>query len=282
MVGVMSDAEALIAARGAAVGSAEEDDLRAAAAREVRRDYGTIVVIGGGCYGSYYVRQLGRAWSAGALRWQRLVVVDRDPECRVARAGATAEADSPHIIVSDWAEYLDRYLADAASDLSGADRDAIVPSPLMPHLAFEWLERQAKARWPHRVVERLPLDRAPDVPWQRPGTDGTHYVSFAEWMCPINCIEPARCPATRGPRSWSMPPTVRALVAAERERGVTLAGPLLFHCVHRAFGVGMFDSADLLAADAVVAATAAKSAAQFLVGTVSHCHGALGRLSIGE
>jgi hypothetical protein len=282
MVGGMSDAEGLIAARGAAIGSAGEDDLRAAAAREVRRDYGTIVVIGGGCYGSYYVRQLGRAWSAGALRWRRLVVVDRDPQCRVARAGAAADAGSPHIIVSDWSDYLDRYLADAALDPSGAERDAIVPSPLMPHLAFEWLERRARARWPHRQVARLPLDRAPDVPWQRPGTDGTHYVSFAEWMCPINCIEPARCPATRGPRSWSMPPTVRALVASERERGIVLAGPLLFHCVHRAFGVGMFDSADLLAADAVVAARAAESAAQFLVGTVSHCHGALGRLSIGE
>jgi hypothetical protein len=79
-----------------------------------------------------------------------------------------------------------------------------------------------------------------------------------------------------------MPPAVREFVAAERERGVTLAGPLLFHCVHRAFGVGMFDSGDLLAADAVVATTAAQTAVQFLIGTVSHCHGALGRLSIGD
>ena len=278
----MSDIEALIAARGAAVGSGREDDLRAAAAREQRRAYGTIVVIGGGCYGSYYVRQLGRAWDAGALRWQRLIVVDRNPDCRVASTGESPGVRQLRIVVSDWADFLDRYLADAAADPSTADRDAIVPSPLMPHLAFEWLERRARARWPDRRIERLPLDRAPDVPWQRPGTDGTHYVSFAEWMCPINCIEPVRCPATRGPRNWSMPPTARAFVAAERERGVMLNGPLLFHCVHRAFGVGMFDSADLLAADAVVAATAAESAAQFLVGTVSHCHGALGRLSIGQ
>jgi hypothetical protein len=278
----MFGAEALIAARGAAVGSANEEDLRAAAAREHRRDYGTIVVIGGGCYGSYYVRQLGRAWRADALRWQSLVVVDRDPECRVATTGALAGAEGARIVTSHWTDFLDRYLGDAAGDPAAADRDAIVPSPLMPHLAFDWLERRAKMRWPDRRVERLPLDRAPDVPWQRAGTDGTQYVSFAEWMCPINCVEPARCPATREPRHWSMPPAVREFVAAERERGVTLAGPLLFHCVHRAFGVGMFDSGDLLAADAMVAATAAETAAEFLIGTVSHCHGALGRLSIGD
>ena len=276
----MSGAEALIAARGAAVGRAGDDDLQAAAMRDHRRDYGMIVVIGGGCYGSYYVRQLRRAWAAGALRWDRLVVVDRDPECAVARAGAVSPPPA-HLVVADWSDFLDRYLTDAAAAPSSVDRDAIVPSPLMPHLAFSWLERRARARWPRRSIEHLSLDRAPDVPWQRAGADGTHYVSFAEWTCPINCIEPARCPATRGARSWSMPPAVRELVAAERERGVTLHGPLLLHCVHRAFGVGMFDTADLLAADAVVALTANESAAQFLVGTVSHCHGALGRLSIG-
>ena len=278
----MFDAEGLIAARGAAVGSGDEGDLRAATAREHRRDYGTIVVIGGGCYGSYYVRQLGRAWRADALRWQSLVIVDRDPECRVATEFASIGAECARIVTSDWADFLDRYLGEAAGDPAAADRDAIVPSPLMPHLAFDWLERRAKVRWPNRRIERLALDRPPDVPWQRAGTDGTHYVSFAEWMCPINCVEPARCPATREPRYWSMPPALREFVAAERERGITLAGPLLFHCVHRAFGVGMFDSGDLLAADAVVSATAADTAAQFLIGTVSHCHGALGRLSISE
>jgi hypothetical protein len=46
--------------------------------------YGTIVVVGGGCYGSYYVRQLGRASSADALSAERVLVVDRDPACRVA------------------------------------------------------------------------------------------------------------------------------------------------------------------------------------------------------
>jgi hypothetical protein len=274
--------ERLVALRGAAVGTGTDEDLRAAAERERRREYGTIVVVGGGCYGSYYVRQLGRARDAGALRWRALVVVDRNADCRVAVESSTVKSGELRLAVAEWSDFFDEYLAKAAEDPNAADLDAIVPSPLMPHLAFDWLERRARARWPSRHIERLPLERAPAVPWQRAGADGTHYVSFAEWMCPINCIEPVRCPATRGARDWSMPPAVRAYVAEEVRNGVTLRGPLVFHCTHRAYGVGMFDSADLLAADAIVASETKGDATQFLIGTVSHCHGALGRLSIGQ
>ena len=57
-------------------------DARAVAPRPVQR-FGRIVIVGGGCYGSYYVRQLGRAQRAGAAEWDELIVVDRDPGCAV-------------------------------------------------------------------------------------------------------------------------------------------------------------------------------------------------------
>ncbi len=41
---------------------------KAMPARTVQ-DYGTIVIVGGGCYGSQYVRQLGRASLAGVMTW---------------------------------------------------------------------------------------------------------------------------------------------------------------------------------------------------------------------
>jgi hypothetical protein len=44
----------------------------------------------------------------------------------------------------------------------------------------------------------------------------------------------------------------------------------------------MIDVREVLEADALVAATAAQGAAAVLVGTASHCHGAVGLLSIGE
>ena len=59
-------------------------DASAARQRPVQR-FGRIVIVGGGCYGSYYVRQLGRAQRAGAADWDELIVVDRDPACSVGR-----------------------------------------------------------------------------------------------------------------------------------------------------------------------------------------------------
>ncbi len=238
--------------------------------------YGSIVVVGGGCYGSYYVRQLARARAAGAITFDRVLVVDREPDCLVAKTPPLPQMD---VVVRDWTEFFSAYFADAA--LREPGRDAIVPSPLMPHLMYEWLVERARARWPTRHVATEPLSGVPPMPWQKAAPGGTHYVSFAEWMCPVNCIEPEICPAIKGPRTWTMPAAVRAFADAERARGAPLLGPVIFHCSHRAYGVGMFDTRDVLAADAFVQQTALAAAARVLVGTVSHCHGALSVLSVG-
>ncbi len=240
--------------------------------------FGDIVVVGGGCYGAYYVRQLRRARDAGAVRWQRLVVVDRDPDCAVAR-----DADGLTFVARDWTLFFHEYLAEAAG--RGPDAvcgDAIVPSPLMPHLMSHWLVSRARARWPGRGIRIAPLSGALDVPWQRPGDDGTHYVSFATWECPINCVEPRTCPHTRGPRAWSLPPTVVSFVERSRLEGRRIDGPAVFHCAHRAYGVGMFDVAEVVRADALVADAGAGRAAEVLVGTVSHCHGALSIIELAS
>lgn len=236
----------------------------------LEREYDTIVVVGGGCYGSYYVRQLLRAREAGALKWRRVVVVDRDPACLVA---GTPGVD---VVTAEWGAFFRAYLADGEA----LDKDAIVPSPLMPHLFFEWIRDRARERWPGRRVtaERFEPTEL-NVPWQRTGEDGTHYVSFATWMCPVNCIEPAKCPHTKGPRDWSMPVAVESYLAGPGRRE-GLSGPVIFHCTHRAYGVGMIDTADLLAADATVTAAGTARAARVVVGTVSHCHGALSVLSV--
>lgn len=250
----------------------------AARAGRPRLRYGRIVVVGGGCYGSYYVRQLLRAHRAAAVVWDELVVVDRDPACAVS---SLDQADRPprlRLVVSGWAEFFATYLPAAVGDASSAD-DAIVPSPLMPHLIADWLVARARSRWPDRSVAVSPIESLPAIPWQRAGEDGTRYVSFAEWICPINCIEPARCPETRSERTWSLPLALAA--AAGSGGGSAAVPPLIFHCTHRAYGVGMIDVRDVVAADATIAARGGEGEAEFLLGTVSHCHGALRRIRIG-
>ena len=240
------------------------------------------MVVGGGCSGAYYVRQLGRARAAGSATWSRLVVVDRDALCLVSTLQGNDRPPGLSLETATWEDYFSSYLGAAAERPLEVVNDAIVPSPLMPHLLAEWLVQRARDRRPMRRIVVEPLGGVPGIPWQMTGADGTQYVSFAEWVCPINCIEPARCPATKGERSWSLPVALKRYAADEREAERTIEGPYVFHCTHRTHGVGMIDVRDVLAADAEMSQSARLGARSILVGTASHCHGALQRIVVGD
>jgi hypothetical protein len=238
---------------------------------------GEVVIVGGGCYGSFYAGQLLRARARGAAAWRRLLVVDRDPACRVARE--TPLDGGIELVVDDWGDFFDRYLESAAP--SEGPPDAIVPSPLMPHLMYEWLLRRARRRWPGRSIEPRPVTLGAATPYDVQAPDGTRYVSFADWLCPTHCIEPATCPVIRAPRTWEMGEAMQRLTGRLAAAHPT-AGPVLFTCRHRVFGVGMFDVATVLEGDAVVAeAGAGPAAVDVLVATVSACHGAASLLRLG-
>ncbi len=241
---------------------------------------GEVVIVGGGCYGSFYAGQLLRARARGAVRWRRLLVVDRDAACRAG--AALAGAAGTELVVEEWGAFFDRYLAARAADGAAPEApDAIVPSPLMPHLMYQWLERRARARWPGRAVGPRPVPRGPGTPYDVLAPDGTRYVSFADWLCPVHCIEPATCPVIAAPRTWEMGDVMAAL-ARRLDAERPTAGPVLFTCRHRVFGVGMFDVSTVLAGDAVVArAGAAGTPVDVLVATISACHGAASLLHLG-
>lgn len=211
-------------------------------------------------------------------------MVDRNPACLVTTTGDLQQADSvssaPSLIVAEWSEFFRDYLSAWSKEETSQPSDSIVPSPLMPHLLYEWVRDRAIERWPHREIGTRHLQGKPATPWQSSAPDGTHYVSFATWTCPVNCIEPAVCPHTRSERTWTMPTAMKDYVASERRAGRSLEGPLVFHCTHRAYGVGMIPVASAISADGFVAVEAERGAANFIVATVSHCHGAVNVLSV--
>lgn len=236
-------------------------------------ELGTAVIVGGGCYGSFYVRQLVRARERGKATWQRLIVVDRNAGCQVARQNDLLAAC--RLVVQDWGRFFDDFLA-RSPEQSGPP-DAIVPSPLMPHLMYEWLVRRARIRWPGRTVESRPLAIGPGTPYDVLHADGTRYVSFADWLCPTHCIEPLICPVIRAPRTWEMTNAMEGLASR-----LGAAGPALFVCRHRVHGVGMFDVAAVRAGDALVAEAGEDAEVDILVGTISACHGAVNLLHLGQ
>ena len=191
------------------------------------------------------MRQLRRARERRALTFDRLLVVDHDEDCAVARG----DVSGVEIVVSGWSEFFG-----ALGCAQAREPDAIVPSPLMPHLLFQWLEQRARARWPSRAVDVEMPGEISGVPWQKAGGESTRYVSFAEWMCPVNCIEPRICPHTRDERHWSLPPALRRTSKRLRAGGERLDGPAIFHCTHRAYGVGMIDVSAVLDAERMLVA----------------------------
>ena len=229
--------------------------------------------MGGGCYGTFYASQLAKAKARGKVDFRTVIVVDRNSDCRAK--SELGEAADRRFVTQDWTAFFDAFMPEGADDY-------IVPSPHMPHLMFEWVLARARRRWPGRAIEVAPVPGDMGTPYDRTAQDATRYVSFADWVCPTHCIEPALCPAIGAPRTWEMGDAVRALADRLRESGQPVAGPALFVCKHHVFGVGTFAVEAVLAGDRLVAeAGASGGPAGVLVGTISSCHGAVNLLQLG-
>jgi hypothetical protein len=221
------------------------------------------LVVGGGEAGAFYVRQLRRAVAAGRLRTDRIVVVDRDPACRV-RADA---AGDPRVRVetADWAEWLEAHLAEAGP------ADHLVPYHWAPHLLLGWLE--GELRRAGAGTERGGEVAPRGLPFETTTRAGDRALSYATWPCPPACIEPALCPHTRGPKDWSL--------AAHLEAGDGGGSvPVVFRCVHLVYGVGTIPVRDVLAARDRVRAGLGAGRRSYLVATSSHCHALATRLDV--
>lgn len=235
---------------------------------------GEVVIIGGGCYGSFYLGQLLKARDAGAVTWRQVIVVDHNAVCPVA----TLLAPDVALYVQEWGNFLDGWLD---RDQRTVD-DRLVPSPLMPHLLAEWLLRRARATYGADRAMLVPADAPAGTPFDmlHPG-DGVRYLSHADWTCPVHCIEPATCPMIKAPRHWEMGDTVAAWTANHATHHPT-AGPVLFTCRHLTHGVGMYPVIDAFPAlDALDALVRTHGTADLVIGSVSACHGAIGVLRVG-
>ncbi len=237
-----------------------------------------VAIIGGGCYGSFYAGQLEAACRKGKLEVRRVLVVDRDPQCQ--SASTLPPFPGRELVRADWSEFLRGFLT-AAPPAPGEPDDAIVPSPLTPHLMAGWLLDLARHRWPARESGLTTPDIPLGSPYDALGPDGTRYVSFADWICPTHCVEPLTCPMIRAPRTWEMSDALARYTARLDVRRPT-RGPALFTTRHHAFGVGMFGAEEIRASRrSLEDAGDSGSAVDVVVGTVSACHGAVSILRLG-
>lgn len=207
-----------------------------------------------------------------------------------------AALSSPRVRVETvpWDEGLTRHLAHAGPG------DHLVPYHWAPHVLLDWLIRDLGrhglrlARAPLVSTGETPpstgavfgLDPRPRVglantealPACPPVTlttkAGDVAMSYADFICPVACIEPALCPHTRGPRSWSL---VSELVHARNS--------YVFPCTHLAWGVGTIPvSAIFRTRDQIVDRRMRgdlPGGTPLWITAASHCHGLAARVVVG-
>ena len=238
-----------------------------------------VIVVGGGCYGTFYATQLAKAKQRGKATYRRVMIVDRDEHCRARLE--LPDAPDRLFVTSEWDAFFDRFFTADRSSGVDHERDYIVPSPHMPHLMFEWLVRRVRNTIPGRQFDVVDVPGTLTLPYDRTAPDRTRYVSFADWICPTHCIEPAICPAIGQPRTWEMSDALSDLAERLRAEGRPVRGQALFKCQHHVYGVGTFAVDSVLEGEKVVALAARSTdEALVLIGTVSACHGAVNLLRV--
>jgi len=206
------------------------------------------------------VRRLFRAEAAGKITFGRIVVIDRDPAC----AAASLVNERVRLEVASWSDWL-------AENLSRASMgDHLVPYHWAPHVLLDWLSADLSRHG--LTLERAGALVEPPArpPVLRATKAGDLALSYADWLCPPACIEPALCPHTRGPRSWSL---AGELALAPHS--------FVFPCLHLAYGVGTIPlSAIFGVRDRLVDLLRRGSEGPVWISSASHCHGLAARVSL--
>jgi hypothetical protein len=212
------------------------------------------LVLGGGGFGTLHVVHLRREMAAGRLAPRPVVLVDRDPDCPARRHLGPGDA----FVLSDWAAYLVAHLP--------AEGEVLLP-PYGDHLLARWLAARLAAAGRRVAVRPGPRLRFPYVLRRADVT----YASAATWSCPLTCRAPARCPATRAPRTWDLP---AELAAEAARRGFTA---LVFASVYKRPHVETVAVAELWQA---LASVMARDGARLWVVSASACHAAVSWLDV--
>src|SRR5437764_6994086 len=236
------------------------------------------IVIGGGCFGSHHVRHIEKGRSRGRISPQaRIVVVDRNE--RPPARDVSGVGDNPLVtfVRSDWLEYMK---ANWEALPPGAE---VVPAPVAPHLAFEWLVWSLRARLGQDAIAVEPMAHEfGGLPYEYLDPSGCRYISAANWICPTNCRAPHICPMIRDVRTWELEDTVNDYALRNPEEFSTA---VVLKPRFRVPGVDTLLIKDYIEARDRLLSLASQPGAWgkgVVIGTVSSCHGAVSMLRIAR
>ncbi len=235
-------------------------------------------VVGGGCFGTQYAKWLLRAERLDLVQFEKIIAIDQNKNCQLTQVAC--DSKKLEIVASDWIDYLTQLLLRTLNDPMVV-WDHWVPSPLSPHILQLAFMRAAMKKLPGLQLKEEALTPSDSknlaIPIQIPLGSGNHAVSFAEWICPVNCIEPKTCPAIRSPRHWDMKPSLQNYF----DQSSTKRSVHILQCQHRVHGVGTIPFIDIQTQfKKMLDALERKLVVEVFIATVSSCHGLIGKLRL--
>lgn len=252
------------------------------------------IVLGGGCFGTFYARQLLRAKN---LSFEKIIVVDvkgiKNP-CQAFQELGEGGGKIQYVF-SDWKEffypYLDQKINEAAH--GKVSRDHYIPPTFAPHVLMEAFLNILQKRFPEILIRPEPMSMVADqklegqpstlikdkiqIPFHMLLPSGNLALSFSTWICPATCIEPPTCPVTRGPKDWDM--KTKILESMQINTNVDYISVL--QCRHLTMGVGTIPVQEIVNEYLKFQEVARVPGTHGLtMASVSSCHGLVGRAFI--
>lgn len=222
-----------------------------------------IHVLGGHPLSCTYITSLLKARDEGLIAFDELHFVDENPRAR-------AYADFGDRVIGHEASYTD-HLASLMS-LEG-DGISVVPDHTAPHVFFQLFLKllASDPQTKTKSVELIALPEALGTPFEKDLKTGLRALSYATWVCPLECDEPDHCPAKDDARDWHMGNMLREKIPAL----------VLFECDQLAYGVAHIPLRTLQSEwEHVRGHVTSQKTASLTVATVSKCHGILGSASV--
>ncbi|EKD41285.1 MAG: hypothetical protein ACD_73C00778G0002 [uncultured bacterium] len=220
-----------------------------------------IIVLGGHRLSTTYIRHLLKAKANGLIHFDQLSFIDphTDP-C------ALKEIREPlHFINQTYTQGLQQIFESTAID--DLAQMCVIPDHTAPHVLFQLFIDWLKAK--NIETKIIPFVQDLNLPFQKTLDSGICAISYATWICPLECEEPDTCPAINNKRHWDFAKFLKEI------KFEGLGHLSLFGCNQLAYGVCEIPL--LLIRDEFQKLTQSlKPGDTFLVGTHSKCHGILG------
>ncbi|MBX7148210.1 hypothetical protein K1X76_03930 [bacterium] len=201
-----------------------------------------IYVLGSHKLSSDYITKLKRAQNEGLLHFNNIYYIDEV-------LGGWAAKEHPEVkqIVNTYAGFLSS-LPSLTPPYKGGKKnvpplckgrpggvgsfDILIPDHTAPHVLFQLFLKLAEQENIKTQIKNFETDL--NLPFQKTFDSGVCAISYATWVCPIDCDEPSFCPGKNDKRDWDFELSLADLKMKFENKTHTAH---IFNCPQLAYGV---------------------------------------------